>query len=67
MELEELTFLETKVDHLIKLVEFFGDENKKLCQKLRTASNNASFDQAPVEQAVKRIKAIVKQLKEEIK
>lgn len=67
MELEELTFLETKVDHLIKLVEFFGGENKKLRQQLRTASNNASFDQAPVEQAVKRIKAIVKQLKEEIK
>jgi uncharacterized protein (TIGR02449 family) len=67
MELKELTFLETKIDHLIKLVEFFDSENKKLRQKLRTASNSASFDQAPVEQAVKRIKAIVKQLKEEIK
>lgn len=67
MEFEELTFLENKVDRLIKLVEFFDSENKKSRQKLRTASNNVSFIQAPVEQAVKRIKAIVKQLKEEIK
>ena len=67
MELKELVFLETKVDQLIKLVEFFDHENKKLREEVRTASNNASFDHAPLEQAVKRIKAVVKQLKEEIK
>ena len=66
MELKELTFLETKVDQLIKLVEFFDHENKKLREELRTASNNPSFDQASIKQAVKRIKDVVKQLKEGI-
>jgi hypothetical protein len=66
MEPKELAFLETKVDQLIKLVEFFGNENKKLREELRIASNNALFDSTSVKQVVNRIKNVVKQLKEGI-
>jgi uncharacterized protein (DUF885 family) len=67
MELTELALLENKVDRLIKLVEFFDTENKKLNQQITVASNNPSFIQTRIEQVVKRMKDTVKQLKEEIK
>lgn len=66
METALLSELELKVDYLMRALQQTSSENKLLRQRLAAAVHDRSELQEKNHQAVKQIKSIITQLREEL-
>ena len=65
MKLQELSNLETQVDQLINFINELKEENGTLRSQLSESANQSIPIKSANQQAVQKIKQLIKQLKEE--